>query len=182
MKTTLIIHPLDESTTFLDTVYKDIPNKTVITGTVSKSDVVKLIIEHDRVMMMGHGSPLGLFSMNQFRTYAPYIIDYTIVPFLREKDDNVFIWCNSDKFVTFHNLKGFYTGMFISEVGEANYCGLKDVTQDIVDESNFGFCNMISNHIVKEKNELYESIREEYGLLAEHNPVALYNHIRLYKS
>ena len=63
---TLIIHPADESTTFLDIVYKNIPNKTVVKGGCSKMDVMNLIKEHDRVMMMGHGSPGGLFSIGQF--------------------------------------------------------------------------------------------------------------------
>ena len=63
---TLIIHPADESTTFLDIVYKNIPDKTVVTGGISKMDVMKLIESHDRVMMMGHGSPGGLFNVGQF--------------------------------------------------------------------------------------------------------------------
>ena len=40
---TLIIHPEDPSTFFLDIVYAPIENKTVITGGVSKSEVQKLI-------------------------------------------------------------------------------------------------------------------------------------------
>jgi hypothetical protein len=63
---TLIIHPADESTTFLDIVYQNIPNQTLIQGGCSKMDVMKMIKEHDRVMMMGHGSPGGLFSIGQF--------------------------------------------------------------------------------------------------------------------
>jgi hypothetical protein len=180
MGSTLIIHPQDSSTTFLDIIYKDMKDATLITGGVSKSDVVQLIIEHDRVMMMGHGSPGGLFAMGQFKTYAPYIIDYTTVPYLNKKTDNVFIWCNADKFVTYYGLQGFYSGMFISEVVEATYCGLPGMSQDIVDESNYGFCELISKYINQDKFNIYENIKKEYGLLAENNPVALYNHKRLY--
>lgn len=57
MTKTLIIHPSDPSTSFLNVVYESIPNKTVITGGITKSEVQQLIREHDRVMMMGHGSP-----------------------------------------------------------------------------------------------------------------------------
>jgi len=180
MASTLIIHPKDDSTTFLDVIYKDMKDITLITGGVSKSDVVQLIIEHERVMMMGHGSPGGLFAMGQFKTYAPYIIDYTIVPYLNKKHDNVFIWCNADKFVTYYGLEGFYSGMFISEVVEATYCGLPGMSQDIVDESNFGFCELVSKYINENKFSIYENVKKEYGLLAENNPVALYNHKRLY--
>ena len=63
---TLIIHPEDPSTSFLNIVYKDIPNKTLVTGGISKQEVMELIKEHDRIMMMGHGSPVGLFGIEKF--------------------------------------------------------------------------------------------------------------------
>lgn len=179
---TLIIHPSDVSTKFLEIIYQDVPDKTVITGGVSKTAIVDLIKENDRVMMLGHGSPMGLFAMGQFITYAPYIIDFTLVPYLNEKTENVFIWCNADRFVVNHKLKGFYSGMFISEVGEATYCGLPGMSQDIVDESNLGFCNLISKVINEDKVAIHENIKREYGLIAENNPIALYNNLRLYVS
>jgi hypothetical protein len=79
-------------------------------------------------------------------------------------------------------LKGFYSGMFISEVGEALYCGLPGTQQDEVDESNYGFVNIIGKYINEDKNVIYENVMKEYGIIAEENPVALYNHNRLYKS
>ncbi len=181
---TLIIHPEDESTSFLDIVYKDVVDKTVVKGGMSKMDVMDLINEHDRVMMMGHGSPGGLFSVGQFKysgwRNTGYIIDQHCVPLLKEKKDNVFIWCNADKFVNLFGLKGFYSGMFISEVGEALYCGLPNTPQKIVDESNYGFVNIISKYINEPTNIIYENVRKEYGLIAENNDVAEYNNMRLY--
>ena len=179
---TLIIHPEDKSTSFLDIVYNPIPNKTVVTGGVSKEDIKKLIREHDRVMMMGHGSPGGLFSIGRFGGAGGYIIDQTMVPLLMEKDNSVFIWCNADRFVDLHGLKGFYSGMFISEVGEAYYCGLPGTKQDVVDESNFGFCNILSEVINEPQEKAYEHVMDKYGLIADSNPVALYNNNRLYLS
>jgi hypothetical protein len=179
---TLIIHPEDESTFFLDIVYKPIENKTVINGGISKTELMTLIREHDRVMMMGHGSPAGLFSINKFNNCGAYIIDQQMVPLLKEKKDNVFIWCNADKFVEVFGLEGFYSGMFISEVGEAYYCGLPGTEQDQVDESNYGFVNIIAKYINEDKNVIHENVKKEYGIIAEENPIALYNNNRLYKS
>ena len=179
---TLIIHPEDASTSFLDIVYASVEDKTIITGGVSKTDVIKLINEHDRVMMIPHGSPGGLFAVGKFPGSGAYIIDQTIVPYLKNKDNSVFIWCNADKFVDVFGLKGFYSGMFISEVGEAYYCGLPGTEQDQVDESNYGFCNIISKYINDDKNIIHENVTKEYGLIAEQNPVAFYNNNRLYKS
>jgi hypothetical protein len=179
---TLIVHPEDYSTKFLDIVYAPIENKTLVTGGVSKTELMTLIQEHDRVMMMGHGSPGGLFSVGKFKNTGAYIIDQSMVPYLKSKKDNVFIWCNADRFVETFDLKGFYSGMFISETGEATYCGLPGTKQEVVDESNFGFCNIIAKYIKEETNAIHENVKKEYGLIAENNPVALYNPNRLYKA
>lgn len=178
---TLIIHPKDQSTTFLEIIYKNIEDKTLITGGVTKDEVIELIKTHDRVMMMGHGCPQGLFSIGQFKSH-PYglIIDHSMVEELKKKDNSVFIWCNADQFVNRYSLKGFYTGMFISEVGEAVYCGLPGTGQSDVDESNFKFCDIAAKYINEDIKTAYNGIREEYGVLAEENPVALYNYNRLY--
>jgi hypothetical protein len=177
---TLVIHPNDPSTSFLDIVYNNIPDKTVITGGMSKKDVEKLIKEHDRVMMMGHGYPGGLFSVGQFTNCHGTIIDHHTVHLLNEKDNSVFIWCNADQFVNRYKLKGFFSGMFISEVGEATYCRVYGTDQDIVDESNYGFCNITAKYINEPQNVLYENVMREYGEMAQNNPVAFYNHNRLY--
>jgi hypothetical protein len=180
---TLVIHPKDKTTDFLKPIYENIPNATVLTEGL-KSDVIKLIKEYDRVMMMGHGSPWGLFGVGRFREdshYPTYIIDNDIVHALLPKKENVFIWCNADKFVNRHELKGFYSGMFISEVSEASFCGLPNTPQSIVDESNNQFAIMLGEIInTKPLYEVYRTIKQQYKILAENNSVARYNNERLY--
>jgi hypothetical protein len=75
---TLVIHPKDSSTSFLDVVYNSIENKTVIDGGINKTTLMELIKSHDRIMMMGHGSPQGLFSVGKFPDTYPFIIDEDI--------------------------------------------------------------------------------------------------------
>jgi hypothetical protein len=178
---TLVIHPKDKSTEFLKKIYENIENKTVINGGISKDEIKTLIEEHDRIIMMGHGSPNGLFSIgNFFNTQGGFIIDNTMVEILKKKDNNVFIWCNADLFVKPFKLRGFYTGMFISEVIEAEYCDVYGTNQQIIDESNYGFVNIISKYINENKETIHENVKNEYGLLAETNSVVLYNNNRLY--
>jgi hypothetical protein len=179
-KSCLIIHPKDRTTQFLDIAYKNIPNKTIITGGVTKQEVKKLIEQHDQVIMCGHGAPVGLFSVGEFPNSGGLIIDHTMVDVLSEKNNSIFIWCNADQFVNRFNLKGFYSGMFISEVAEARYCGVMETNQSIVDESNYGFVNMLSECINEPKEVMFDRIVESYGKLAETNPVAQYNYERLY--
>jgi hypothetical protein len=131
--------------------------------------------------MMGHGSPWGLFSMGQFPATG-VIVGHEEVEYLRGKE-NIFIWCNAHSFIEKHNLHGFYTGMFISEVGEAEYCGLPGTRQMEVNESNNGFASMLGNILLEETNleNIHSNIKKQYGLLVEDgNKVASYNHYRLY--
>ena len=181
---TLVIHPQDSSTDFLIPIYMnlksfpDFDDVTIVRGGMSKSEVDKLITEHDRIMMMGHGSPGGLFSVGQFESQG-FIINHTTVPLLENKEC-IFIWCNADRFVEANNLKGLYSGMFISEVSEANYCGLPGTPQDIVTESNDYFAKELGSVSEKSLDEMYQHIKYTYGMLAEGNGVAEYNHSRLY--
>lgn len=181
---TLILHPKDSSTTFLNIIYESIPDKTIITGGVSYDELASLIKSHDRIMMMGHGSPYGLFSVGQFNNMRgrPYIIDENMVSLLQEKENNVYIWCNADCFVDKYQLKGFYSGMFISEVSEATYCGIFGTDQELINESNFGFCNIVAKYVNENKDIIHENVKKEYGELALENPVAYYNNTRLYKN
>ena len=114
---TLVIHPTDPSTDFLSVIYED-TDWTVLREYASKSFLIKSIQEHDHIIMMGHGSPQGLFDILNHTL----LIDSTFVFVLREKQCT-FIWCNADEFVRKYKLKGMYTGMVISELEEAiNYC------------------------------------------------------------
>jgi len=76
---TLVIHPNDRTTDMLKVVYADIPH-TLINFNVSSSTINKLIKDHDRIIMLGHGSPDGLYGYNKF------VINSRNVKFLREKD------------------------------------------------------------------------------------------------
>ena len=182
---TLVIHPKDSSTDFLIPIYMnlksfpDFNDVTIIRGGMTKDEVDEQIKQHDRIMMMGHGSPHGLFSVGQFNRRFGYIIDYTTVDLLQNKEC-IFIWCNADRFVERYNLKGLYSGMFISETMEAAYCGLPGTSQDIVTESNDFFAKEFGQVSGQSLVEAYEYIRDSYGVLAENNPIAKYNHHRLY--
>jgi len=179
--TTLIIHPQDASTTFLNDIYVNIPNKTVVQGGVSKLDIKKMIARYDRIMMMGHGSPRGLFSISQFKNTYRFIIDDEMISLLSKNSDNIFIWCYASQFLQNKNLRGFATGMFISEVSEAFFHDIKVADQEMVDESNICFVNDISVCIDKTAAEIHQHLMtSDYQKLAKSNPVAKYNFERFY--
>jgi len=177
---TLVIHPRDKSTIFLGEIYKNIPDKTVLSHGVTKREVREQMKEHERIIMLGHGSPGGLLSIRQFGKTNGFIVDHSMVSILKEKKNNVFIWCNADQFVFDYNLEGFYSGMFISDVSEANYCGIFGVKDEEVTTSNEKFCEIINKTINEESTIVYKNVKKEYGELAEENRIARYNFNRLY--
>ncbi len=177
----LIIHPKDGTTDFLKPIYKNIEAPVLLSGGVNTQQILNYLNKCDRALMMGHGSPGGLFSIGKFQT-GVYVIGSWCIDSLIQKTENVYIWCNADKFVEKYRLKGFYTGMFISEVAEATFCGVRDITQDQVDESNHTFAEIMMNIINLPKKEIFENVKKVYGKLANKNPVALYNWKRMYVS
>ena len=181
---TLIIHPTDRTTTFLTGIYKNLVDKTVITGGLTKDQLRKHILEHDRILMMGHGSPAGLFSVGRFPGAYPYIVDESMVDVLRQKTNSIFIWCYASEFVKRHNLCGFATEMFISEIAEGLIYGFEDADDldNLIEQSIYGFAEIVSRHINEPLDVLHQNVLNEYGKLAKTNPIASFNFKRLYLS
>ncbi len=179
MSKLLIIHPQDSTTDFLKPIYDPIQDKTLITGGISKTELRKLIEAHDRVIMLGHGSPWGLMSVGQFPYSGSYIIDETMAALLSQKTDNIYIWCNADQFVKRNQLYGFFSGMYISELIEAIHYDFWDLEQKTIDESNNRFASIVSKYIDQPLSILFENVKQEYGLLKS-NSIAKFNLERLY--
>ena len=152
-KTTLVIHPHDASTDFLKKIYKD-KDWTIInerSNEISKSKTRRLIVKHDRVIMMGHGGEDGLYFSH---------IKSNMVDVLRDKE-TVCIWCHADKFVQRYGLTGFFTGMLISEVSEANYFGIITSQEDVM-ISNQLFVQLVAKNIDNTPLYLQTILKESY--------------------
>ena len=140
---TLIIHPDDRSTDFLKDIYRYLDDVTLVTKNISRGTLHELIHSHEQIVMLGHGSPQGLFNVARVGDGA-FTISWNEVPLLRDKRC-IFIWCHADQFTREHQLKGLSSGMFISEVSEAR--GFKVPTdQEAVDTSNDHYSRAIGGH------------------------------------
>lgn len=165
---TLVIHPKDPTTDFLKEIYKN-KDWTIINHNPSKSELKKAIKDHDRVIMLGHGTGYGLLGFGRF------VIDSRLVYLLREKDC-VCIWCNADKFISKYKLKGFYTGMIISEYEEAiDYC-IQAFNLIHITESNILFAEAVKESILEE--DILKGIKERYK--TKNNPIILFNQNNLF--
>lgn len=169
---TLVIHPKDSTTDFLCPIYEGRGWTVITEPTTPKSQLKEAIKAHDRIVMLGHGTEYGLMTKVPLRC----IVDSDLVYLLREKTC-VGIWCNADEFFKKYELKGFYTGMIISEMDEAYMYCLHQATPAQVNESNELFTKAITNSIMSEsmlteaKNEYYSDV----------NPIILFNQDNLYE-
>lgn len=166
---TLVIHPDDHTTRFLNKIYKD-KDWTIITHNISHHQLYREIMDHDRIIMLGHGTPQGLIG------HGRYIITSKLVYLLRDKYC-ICIWCNADEFVKKYELKGLYSGMIISETDEAYYFGVTH-TLDHIKESNKLFTNALTESIGSDN--IIDSFKGLYNNVSNPNPIISYNENNLY--
>lgn len=179
MNKTLVIHPEDDTTNFLCPIYRGMRGKTVVRKNTNRRELLELVDGHERVIMLGHGSPEGLFAVNAFpdRRKGEFVVDKEFVRSLKKKD-NIYIWCHADQFVQRHKLTGFYSGMFISELLEAFYYEL-DVPQKTIDHSNKTFSKLLAKHVREHSSVIHRIVKSSYGMLRDVNPVIAFNCERL---
>ena len=124
--------------------------------------------------MMGHGTEEGLIAI-QNKGYR-FIIESSLVYLLREKKC-VCIWCNADQFVEKYKLKGFYTGMIISELEEAYLYSIYPDNEQLA-QSNILFADSVKQSI--ESLDILSEVKVIYN--SDSNPIILFNKQNLYHS
>lgn len=170
---TLVLHPEDISTDFLKVIYEG-KGFTVITKHPSKSKLKGLIKDHDRIIILGHGCESGMGDLK--KGIFHFWIKSDMVYLLKEKKSGIYIWCNSDVFVEKYGLKGFYTGMFISEFEEAYSYSVSYDGSDI-DNSNNLFSSTVSKYLSDDTDKMCESVKKEYKI--EKNNIVNFNNFNL---
>lgn len=169
---TLIIHPNDSTTLFLNRIYKDLENVDIITTTVSNNTISNAIRAHDKIYLLGHGTEYGLLSSN----FDRFIINSKHVQFLRNKEV-VGIWCNADVFAEKYNLHGLFSGMVISELDESIACGVISSEDEINTENsifaeNLRYC--LDNYTLKDIPKKFPYLNKTNTELTNFNYNSLY--------
>mgnify|MGYP003491792605 FL=1 len=65
MKKVLVIHPEDSSTDMLQAVYFDKGYDVIRDPSISNEELVEQIRSHDKIIMLGHGTPDGLVALDR---------------------------------------------------------------------------------------------------------------------
>lgn len=171
-KTTLVIHPKDPSTDCLSVIYAGRDWTVISDLSTSLEEITEQIKRHDRIIMLGHGSPDGLLAGSVerlangekvFRKFARFVINRMHAPILKEKE-TISIWCNSDAFFERYNAgNGLHTGMIISEVGEEWMClGHLPLNEEQMAANMELFCGAFAKYIDLPPVEMRCKVLEEY--------------------
>lgn len=118
----IVVHPTDPSTKMLESVYEGLPNVTLFDSYDQRDEVLaalKAAPKEEPVFLLGHGAPYGLIDMR-----AGFIIDDEAAEYLKDRSNLICIWCHASSYAEYHGLKGFFSGMFISEDKEARIFGV----------------------------------------------------------
>ena len=132
----IVVHPFDPSTRMLCELYKGIEGVTLFDSWEQRKDILAAIAaapKDEPILLLGHGCPSGLLDMR----YGIVIGD-SDAELLKDRPNLVGIWCYASSYAFKHGLKGFFSGMFISELPEAIVNGV-DASEEEIDDDAWNF-------------------------------------------
>lgn len=130
----------------LPLTYEGLPNVKVVEVTRDtrhwRNTVNEAIAtETDTILFLGHGTPDGLLSPNW--EDGIFLLDAGNVHLIRAR--NVYCcWCYASAFCETYGLHAFATSMFISNTGEAYYCGISEIDSTSIHDQNERYMRQIN--------------------------------------
>ena len=108
-------------------------NGHIVMQNPTRQEVEDMLKAHPTMpaLFLGHGSSQGLFAPQ-----GGFIIDENNVELLRDREV-IGIWCYARRFGEQHNLRGFFTDMFVSNSGEAGWFGFVGHKDEDEDDDDF---------------------------------------------
>ena len=166
---TLVIHPKDLTTDCLEVIYEGRGWDVIREYDALSARVRREIQKHDRIIMLGHGTPYGLLAGADtdygFVRFHHYIVDYKLAKELKKK--NTFsIWCHSDEFFRRHGIPGFHSKMVISEVDEEwAVLGKAPLDEEEMEKNMEVYCEGFRKYLdLDNPEEMVKNILEEYNI------------------
>lgn len=119
-----------------------------------------------RVLCTGHGSPSGLLAPG----WEKLVIDDRMAPLLKDKE-MIGFWCHASDFAYKHGLHGFFSSMFISNLGEAVCEGYDEADELDIQAENLIFFDSLNRLLRSDiplsewPQLLYENCHKEKGFV-----------------
>ena len=139
----IVVHIDTQSDTArLSRIYDGLADVTLLYNPTRQEFENELATNDDNVVMfLGHGSSRGLFGYHDY-----YVLDMNNAHLLADRVV-IGIWCFASDFADAVGLRGYFTSMFISNMGEAMCLGFPNNTEeDIFSEIDY-FCDQIRGFI-----------------------------------
>ena len=152
----IVVHPNDPSTKMLSLIYEDIKDVTFFDSRKQREEILMAIAAAPReepILLLGHGCPNGLLDMR----YGLVIKDED-AGILKDRPNLVGIWCYASSYAYHHGLKGFFSGMFISEEPEA-WVNEVNAEAEEIDEKAWDFAGRFGD-MLREGKPLQEIAAE----------------------
>ena len=114
-------------------IYEGIEGVTLFDSWEQREEILKAIgaaPKDEPILLLGHGCPHGLYDMRH-----GLVIKDSDAALLKDRPNLVGIWCYASDYAHAHGLKGFFSGMFISEEPEAWVNGVDADPEEIDDKA-----------------------------------------------
>lgn len=153
----IVVHPTDPSTRCLSPIYESLPDVRFFNSLKQRAEILEAIRKaplDEPVFLLGHGTPAGLLDMYE----GGLVINSGDAGLLSGRPNLCGIWCYASTYAARHRLKGFFSGMFVSEYGEALSCGV-DASPSEIEDRNWDFAGRFGN-LLREGKTLEEAAKE----------------------
>ncbi|MCQ2146479.1 MAG: hypothetical protein MJZ16_03080 [Bacteroidales bacterium] len=171
----IVVHPTDLSTSHLRYIYEGIDDVKLFTSYKQRDEILSAIAaapKDEPILLLGHGTPNGLMDMD----YG-HLITNSDANILRDRPNLVGIWCYASSYAYIHSLKGFFSGMFISEPKEARDLNVKASNEEI--ERCFTDFSKRFGNLLREGRSIKEAAMELMDPKYINDTVTKYNYSRL---
>jgi len=139
----IVVHPTDPSTVMLGKVYEGFENVKLFNSVEQRDEMLAAIAAAPReepIMLLGHGCPNGLYDLRAW----DMMVGGPDAELLKDRPNLIGIWCYASSYAAKHGLKGFFSGMFISEGGEAMMVGV-DATEEEANAHAWDFAQRLGD-------------------------------------
>lgn len=168
----------DEDTKLLQAMWKGLDNVKVVElkpNSFREEMYDAILNEEDTILFCGHGSGNGCWSPSYH-----YSLDVNTLPYVKAKNI-IGVWCHASDFARRYDVPGFFTYMFISSKAEANFEGIKSVSDKEIKRCELEFMQKV-NQLLKDNVPLdrwVDKIQNEM-LNENSNEVERFNYSQLY--
>ena len=153
----IVVHPTDPSTRCLSPIYEGLPNVRFFDSLKQREEILQAIRNaplDEPVFLLGHGTPAGLLDMRGWGL----VVTPADAALLSGRPNLCGIWCYASTYAARHSLKGFFSGMFVSEYGEALSKGV-DATPEEIEDRNWDFSGRFGD-LLREGKTLEAAAKE----------------------